>query len=343
MSSHDAKPYDAIILGAGPAGLTAAIYLARARLTPLVLDTGTAGGQTVLSYKVANYPGVEETSGVQISQTMLRQARGFGAEVITQAEITEISLAGTQKRVVVEDEGTFTAPVVILAVGGMPRKLGLPGETRLEGLGISYCATCDGDFFTDKPIAVIGGGNSALEEAVALTTFASKVTVIHEFDHFQAQQWIVEQAQANPKIEFLMNQRVMEFEGQPSLSAVVNEDKASGERSRVSVDGCFVFIGYVPNTASVRGQVALNERGEILADASMATNIPGVFVAGDARAKRYRQITTAVADGTIAALAAVELFEARRRDTTVAAAITPAKASSPMSNSSTPSKVLGIA
>lgn len=315
MSSHIAKSYDALVLGAGPAGLTAAIYLARARFNPLVLDTGTAGGQTVLSYKVANYPGVEETSGAQISQTMLRQARGFGAKVITQAELTEISLTGDLKRVVVEDEGTFTAPVVILATGGLPRRLGLPGEARLEGLGISYCATCDGDFFTDKPIAVIGGGNSALEEAVALTKYAARVTVIHEFDQFQAQQWIVEQAQANPKITFLMNQRVVEFEGQSTLSAVISEDKVSGERNRVPIKGCFIFIGYTPNTAAVKGQVELNERGEILADPSMATNLPGVFVAGDAREKRYRQITTAVADGTIAALAAGDYLEARLRDT----------------------------
>lgn len=305
-------PYDVIILGAGPAGLTAGIYLARARLRPLIVDTGIAGGQTVLSYHVANYPGVEATSGHAISQTMLRQAKSFGAEVLTQAAITSVDLSGDQKRIEVEDEGSFVAPAIILAIGGTPRRLGLDSEHRLEGRGISYCATCDGDFFTDRPIAVIGGGNSALEEAVALTKYASRVTVIHEFDQFQAQPWIVEEARANPKIEFLMNQRVLDFEGVASLTAVVSQDKATGERHRVEVDGCFVFIGYVPNTARFADFIDLSPRGEIVTDEAMATSLAGVFAAGDARAKRYRQITTAVADGTIAALSATDYVETRR-------------------------------
>jgi len=306
------EKYDVIIFGAGPAGLTAGIYLARARLRPLILDTGTAGGQTVLSYHVANYPGVEATSGFAISQTMLRQAKGFGADVITQAGITSVDLEGDIKRVEVEDEGSFEAPAVILAIGGVPRRLGVEGEKRLEGQGISYCATCDGDFFTDKPIAVIGGGNSALEEAVSLTKYASHVTVIHEFDHFQAQPWIVEEARNNPKIDFLMNQKVLGFEGDPTLTAVLSEDKATGARNRVEVDGTFVFIGYVPNTARFADFIDLTPRGEIVTDESMVTSRAGVFAAGDARAKRYRQITTAVADGTIAALSATEYVEARR-------------------------------
>jgi thioredoxin reductase (NADPH) len=310
MSGPDTRSHDVIILGGGPAGLTAAIYLARARLKALVLETGVAGGQMVLSYKVANYPGVEETSGAAISQVMLRQAREFGAEVITQAEITELSLEGDLKRVVVEDEGTFTAPAVILAVGGTPRRLGLENETRFQGTGISYCATCDGDQFTGRPIAVIGGGNSALEEAIALTKYASRVTIIHEFDHFQAQQWIVEKARQEPKIDFLMNQRVLAFEGGDSLTAVVSEDKATGQRNSLPVDGCFIFIGYIPNTAAFAGMVKLTPSGEIVTDDTLATSQPGVFAAGDARFKRYRQITTAVSDGTIAALTVAEQIEA---------------------------------
>jgi thioredoxin reductase (NADPH) len=309
----DGKAYDVLVLGAGPAGLTAAIYLARARLRTLVIDTGTAGGQTVLSYQVANYPGVEATSGRAISQTMLRQARSFGAEVLTQAAIAELDLARPQKRVVVEDEGVFVAPAVILAVGGVPRRLDVDGEKRLEGRGISYCATCDGDFFTGRPIAVIGGGNSALEEAVALTRYASHVTVIHELAEFQAQPWILEEARSNPKIALLTDQRVVGFEGGETLTAVVSEDKATGQRNQVAVDGCFVFIGYAPATASLAGAVALTPRGEIVTDEAMATSVAGVFAAGDARAKRYRQITTAVADGTIAALSATEYVEGLRK------------------------------
>ena len=306
--------YDAIILGGGPAGLTAAIYAARARLRPLVIDTGTVGGQMVLSYSVANYPGVETSSGHDISRTMLRQAKSFGAEVLSQATITGLDLSGEMKVVEVEDEGTFEAPVVILAPGGTPRTLGLESEARFKGRGISYCATCDGDFFTDKPIAVVGGGNSALEEAISLTRYASRVTIIHELDHFQAQPWIVEEVRKNPKIELLTSQRVREFQGGDSLERIIVESKESGERKAILADGCFVFIGYVPKTDEFEGQVAMNERGEIIADEQMATSTPGVYVAGDARIKRYRQITTAVADGTIAALAAGEFIEEKRRE-----------------------------
>ncbi len=305
------QAYDVIVLGAGPAGLTAAIYLARAKKRALVIDTGTPGGQMVLSYKVANYPGVEETSGHAISQIMLRQAKSFGAEVLAQAEVVRLDLAGDLKRVDVEDEGSFVAPALIIAAGGVPRRLGIPGEEQYEGMGISYCATCDGDFFTDKPIAVVGGGNSALEEAIALTKHASSVTVIHEFESFQAQPWVVAEAQRNPKIHFLLNQRVEAFEGEANLSRVVTTDKSTAERHAVEVEGCFVFIGYVPNTAAFADQIELTERGEIVTDEGMHTNVAGVFAAGDARAKRYRQITTAVADGTIAALSAVEYVEQR--------------------------------
>jgi thioredoxin reductase (NADPH) len=310
-----AEHYDAIILGAGPAGLTAGIYLARARLKPLIIDSGTVGGQMVLSYSVANYPGVETSSGHEISRTMLRQAKGFGAEVIPQATITQMRLSGEIKVVEVEDEGTFLAPVVIIAPGGTSRTLGLASEERFKGQGISYCATCDGDFFTDKAIAVIGGGNSALEEAVSLTKYASHVTVIHEHDEFQAQPWIVDEARKNPKISFLTSQRVIDFRGQESLRQVVVESKKTGESTTVDAEGCFVFIGYVPNTKAFEDIIDLNERGEVIANEQMETSLTGVYVAGDARVKRYRQITTAVSDGTIAALAAADYIQQLTRKT----------------------------
>lgn len=309
-----AESYDVIILGAGPAGLTAGIYLSRARLKPLIIDTGTPGGQMVLTYSVANYPGVESASGREISLTMLRQAKSFGAKVITQATITQLDLSGDVKVVEVEDEGLFEAPVAIIASGGRPRSLGLESEEAFNGRGISYCATCDGDFFTDKSIVVIGGGNSALEEAVSLTKYASKVTVLHILDEFQAQPWAVDEARANPKIELRTGHRVVRFEGSESLEQVVAVDSATGEEEVLSAEGCFIFIGYQPNTEEFRGVVAMNEQGEIITDDQMQTDVPGVFVAGDSRVKRYRQITTAVSDGTIAALAAVEYAEGQRKN-----------------------------
>lgn len=305
--------YDAIVIGAGPAGLTAAIYLARARQKTLVVDSGTVGGQMNLTHEVANYPGVPTASGAAIVRTMRNQATSFGARVLGQADILGVAFDGPEKVVEVDDEGRFTAPVVVLAPGGTPRTLGLESEQRFKGRGISYCATCDGDFFTDKPIAVIGGGNSALEEAVSLTKYASSVTIIHEFDHFQAHAWAVDEARKNPKIRFLLEQTVTDFLGDEKLSGVVSVHKRTGETTVTPVEGAFLFIGYVPTTAWLEGKVELTPRGEIVADESLRTSVPGVFAAGDARAKRYRQITTAVADGTIAALAATEYLSARDR------------------------------
>ncbi len=290
--------YDILVLGAGPAGLTAGIYAARARRRVMILDTGTVGGQTVLTHAVANYPGVGEISGRELSQTMLTQAKEFGCDVKAFARIASTDLAGEIKSVTLANGTTYTAPTAIIATGGVPRKLGVEGEEQFIGQGISYCATCDGDFFADRPIAVIGGGNSALEEAVSLSEYASTITVIHEFDHFQAEPWIVAEAKANDKISFLMNQKVLGFTGETGLSTVRSADKATDEVTDTAVDGCFVFIGYVPNSDKLDGQVDTNERGEIITDESMATSVAGVFAAGDVRQKRYRQITTAVADGT---------------------------------------------
>lgn len=301
--------YDVLILGAGPAGLAAGIYAARARRSVLILDTGTAGGQTVLTHAVANYPGVEHTSGRELSQTMLAQAKSFGCQVKTFARITELNLTGEPKTVTLKNGTTYRANSVIIATGGVPRKLGVDGEDRFFGQGISYCATCDGDFFTDRPIAVVGGGNSALEEAVSLSEYASSVTVLHEFNDFQAEPYLVEEARANPKISFLVNQSVEAFGGENGLEYVRSTDKDTGETTQVPIDGTFIFVGYVPNTEMVAGQVKLNERGEIVTDDLMETNIRGVFAAGDVRQKRYRQITTAVSDGTVAALSALDYLK----------------------------------
>jgi thioredoxin reductase (NADPH) len=306
MDNH----YDAIVLGGGPAGLTAGIYLGRAHIKTLIVDAGSLGGQMIMSYSVANYPGVAETSGRDIALTMKAQAQRFGCELLSNIELTRFELSGPQKLVEIEDEGVFTARAVVLATGGVPRALGLPSETALKGRGISYCATCDGDFFAGKDVVAIGGGNSAIEEAVALAKYARSVTVVHEFDHFQAHPFAVEAARNHPKLRFLMEQDIQEFIGADSLEKVVVAHKRTGEVTEIPASGAFIFIGYVPNTHQFKGHVELNERGEILTDEAMRTNVSGVFAAGDSRAKRYRQITTAVADGTIAALSAIEFLEA---------------------------------
>lgn len=299
------KDFDVIIVGAGPAGLTAGIYLARAKHRVLIADHGTIGGQIVLTHAVANYPGLPELSGYQLAKTMRAQAEGFGCELLSNTSIERLDLEGKIKGIVTP-EGTFRSRAIILAVGGEPRKLGLPSEERLRGKGISYCATCDGDFFTGEDIVVVGGGNSALEEAVSLTQYARTVTLVHQFDTFQGFPHAIAAVRANPKIRFMMESLVDEFVGEESLSAVRVRSKRDDSITTVQATGAFVFIGYVPSTKLLDGIVATDESGEILTDEGMATNVPGVFAAGDARKKRYRQITTAVGDGTVAALSAIE-------------------------------------
>lgn len=295
--------YDAIVIGAGPAGLTAGIYLSRAKLKTLIVSEGVAGGQMILTHEIANYPGVESISGYQLSNIMKKQAKSFGCNIKTNISISDLSLSGEVKHVSLTDGTSYTAHSVILAPGGRSRTLGVPGEDDFKGRGISYCATCDGDFFTDKQIIVIGGGNSALEEAVSLTKYASRVTIIHQFDHFQAFEHAVEEAKRNEKIHFIMESTVAAFHGSEKLESADIKNLKTGEITNFKTDGAFVFIGYVPNTEFLRGKVNLNQWGEITVNPDMATGTEGVFAAGDSTAKRYRQITTATADGTIAALA----------------------------------------
>lgn len=300
MENH----FNAIVIGGGAAGLTAGIYLSRAKVKTLILNEGTIGGQMVLTHEIANYPGVENISGYELALNMKSQAQKFGCIIKSNLNITSLDLQSELKRITVNNKDTYTADAVILATGGKSRTLDVPGEDDFKGKGISYCATCDGDFFRDKEIIVVGGGNSALEEAVSLTKYASKVTIIHQFDNFQALEHYVEEAKNNHKISFIMESKITEFIGGEKLESVRIENQNTHELSVMKIDGVFIFIGYVPNTEKIKNNVLLNKFGEIIVDANMATNIPGVYAAGDSIVKRYRQVTTAVADGTIAALSA---------------------------------------
>jgi len=302
----NAYSYDVIVLGAGPAGLTAGMYLARAKKRTLILNEGTVGGQMVLTHEIANYPGVESISGYQLAATMKKQAAKFGCTIRSNVVVTNLKLDGTIKIVEINGKETFSAPAVILAMGGRSRMLGVAGEEKFKGKGISYCATCDGDFFQDKDIIVVGGGNSALEEAVSLTKYARSVTIVHQFDHFQAFPHAIEEARQNPKISFIMESTIAEFVGNDSLQKVKIQNLVSHKITEREIEGTFIFIGYVPNTEKFVGNVQLNSAGEVVVNSSLETDVPGVFAAGDSIQKRYRQVTTAVADGTVAALTATE-------------------------------------
>lgn len=296
--------YDAIVIGAGPAGLSAGIYLSRARVKTLILSEGTVGGQMILTHEIANYPGVDSISGYQLSVIMRNQAKKFGCDIKSNISIEKLELENELKEVTLTDGRRFTADALILSPGGRSRTLGVTGEDALKGKGISYCATCDGDFFADKEIIVVGGGNSALEEAVSLTKYASKVTIVHQFDHFQAFEYAIEEARNHPKISILMESSITAFHGNEKLDGVEITDLKSGVKQNHPIDGVFIFIGYVPNTEFLEGELELNKWKEIIVDTDMQTSIKGVYAAGDSITKKYRQVTTAVADGTIAALAA---------------------------------------
>ncbi len=298
--------FDTIIVGAGAAGLTAGIYTSRAKLSTLILNEGAVGGQMVLTEEIANYPGVPTTKGYMLANNMKMQAKSFGCKIKSNIKIKKYDLKGDVKTIELEDGRIFQGRTVVLTPGGRPRSLNIEGEDTFKGKGISYCATCDGDFFTDKEVVVVGGGNSALEEAVALTTFATKVTIVHQFDHFQAFEHAIQEAKNNPKINFVMESELRGFYGNGQLQKVSIEHLPTGKMLELETDGTFIFIGYQPNTEDLKNHIDLNNRKEIVVDTDMKTSVKGVFAAGDCINKKYRQVTTAVAEGTIAALSVNE-------------------------------------
>lgn len=296
--------YDVVIIGGGPAGLTAGLYTARARLKSLLIERGFAGGQVMTIDWVENYPGFDEgISGVELSQRMERQAKRFGLEVI-QGTVLKLHLHGEIKRAVLEEGKVYEAKAVIIATGANPKPLNVKGEERYKGRGVSYCATCDGAFFKGKRIAVIGGGNSAVQEAIFLTRFAELVYIVHRRDKLRATKIIQERAFSNPKIKFIWNSSVEEIMGEDKVNALLLKNTNTGEVSKLDVEGVFIYVGYKPNTEFLKGIVRLDKDNYIITDEEMATSVPGIFAAGDVRAKSLRQITTAVGDGALAAISA---------------------------------------
>lgn len=295
---------DVIIIGSGPSGYTAAIYTARAQLQPLVLEGAvTAGGALINTTEVENYPGFKDgIMGPQLMEEMRAQAVRFGAEIITD-DAVEVSLDGDVKVVRDGSGREYRARAVILAMGSGYRELGLPNEKRLSGHGVSWCATCDGFFFRDQDIAVVGGGDSALEEATFLTRFAKSVTLIHRRDSLRASKIMQERAFNDPKLHFAWNSEVVDILGDTKVSAVVLKDTETGETRELPITGLFIAIGHDPRSELVAGQVDIDAEGYVVVDApSTRTNVPGVFAAGDLVDHTYRQAITAAGTGCSAAL-----------------------------------------
>ena len=294
--------YDVIIIGGGPAGLTAGLYTSRARLKSLLIEKGFAGGLVTTIDWVENYPGFDEgISGVELSQRMERQAKKFGLETV-QGSVKEIYVHDEIKRIVLEEGNVYESKTVILATGANPGLLKVEGEEKYRGRGVSYCATCDGAFFRGKKIAVVGGGNSAVQEALFLTKLAEVVYIVHRRDQLRATKIIQERAFANSSIKFIWNSLVEKIEGDDTVHALFLKNVKTGEVSRLEVEGVFIYVGYNPSTGFLKGIVKLDEDNYILTDEDMSTSVPGIFAAGDVRAKPLKQITTAVGDGATAAV-----------------------------------------
>ncbi len=309
------KIYDLIILGAGPAGLAAGIYAGRDRLDTLIIEKGQDGGQIAITNEIENYPGskLEGESGPSLIARMTAQVEKFGAQRVSDT-IKSVEFDGDVKTLH-GTKGDYQAKAVILALGAHPRPIGCKNEEKFVGRGISFCATCDAGFFEDFEVFVVGGGNSAVEEAMYLTHYARKVTVIHRRDALRADELVQEKAFKTPKLEFMWNSVVEEVDGDDLLNKMIVKNTKTGELTTIEADpedglfGLFGFIGYLPNTDVVKGAVELDERGYIPTDADMATNVPGVFAAGDVRPKSLRQVVTAAADGAIAAKAAYRYID----------------------------------
>lgn len=290
---------DLIIIGAGPAGLTAAIYASRAGLSTAIIERGAPGGKMFVTHEIENYPGFENITGRELSQTMHKHALKFGAQY-EYGDVKEIIDLGETKKVITNMK-EYEAKKVIIATGTENKKLGAPGEEELQGAGISYCAVCDGNFFRDRDVAVVGGGNSALEEALYLADICKSVTIIHRRQEFRAEEYIVNKVKSRENINFILDSNVKSFNGEGKLESVTTVNKNTNEETTTEVAGAFVYVGLIPITSPFTDLGIVDERGNIKVDERLESNVKGIFVAGDVREKDLRQIATATNDGAICA------------------------------------------
>lgn len=305
--------YDVAIIGGGPGGLSAAIYAARGGLKTIVFEKALIGGQIVVTADVENYPGFEENmTGFEIADKMQKQAEKFGAEIAME-EVKAIGIEGLCK-VVETDASIYRVKSLIFATGAHPRKLAVPGEEKYTGRGVSYCATCDGALYRDKIVAVVGGGDSAVEEALFLTKFARKVYIIHRRDQLRAVQIVQERALKNEKIEVIWNTVVQAIEGGDLVEKLILVNRKTNQISELKIDGVFIYVGIIPNSQLLESRTKLDEQGFVLTDISMHTEIPGVFSAGDVNHKVLRQAITASSDGATAAFSAEKWIEENREN-----------------------------
>lgn len=311
MGGEDAKTYEVIIIGGGPAGLTAGLYTARARLKTLLIEIGLFGGQMTTTEMIENYPGFPQgITGTELSALMEEQAKRFGMETVSD-EVLEVKIEGDWKQIKTYS-GTYRCEALIVTTGTEYRKLGIPGEMELRGKGVSYCATCDGAFFKDNRIAVVGGGDSALTEALFLTKFVKELTIIHRRDALRATKIYQERAFANPKIKFLWDSVVQEIKGSDTVRSVVVKNVKTGEFKEFDTEGVFLFVGLTPRTECMKGIVKMDEGGYLLTNENCETSVKGIFAAGDCRKKLLRQVATAVGDGATAAFAAERYLEDKK-------------------------------
>lgn len=300
------KNFDVVILGGGPAGFSSAIYAARGAVSTAIVDINMLGGQPSNYLELENYPGFQLVGGYDLMEKFEEHADKFGVKKFPMQEITKIDLA---KKKIYTKEYEFSAKSIIIATGAQPMKLGVKGEKEFVGRGVSYCAVCDGAFYKDKIVAVVGGGNSAIEEAMYLTKFAKKVYVIHRRDRLRADKIIQERAFKNPKIEFIWNSVVSEIVGENTVKAAVLKDTNSNKTTELSIDGIFPYIGISPNTELFSGQLNQDKYGFIITDTTMATSVDGVYAIGDVRNTPLRQVVTAASDGAIGATYALKYIE----------------------------------
>ena len=304
--------YDLVIIGGGPAGLTAGLYAARARLNVILIEKIVPGGQIVISDLIENYPGFPEgISGPDLAQRMTDQVKRFDLN-IENNEVISIDLSYPVKKITLNDR-TITTHTIIIATGASPKKLGVPGEDTFFGKGISSCATCDGPFFKDSVVAAVGGGDTAVKESLFLTKFVKKLYLVHRRDRLRAEAILQERALASDKIEFIWNSVLTGINGLSHVENISVQNVKTGDITELSVDGCFIWVGILPNTQFLKNAVKLDEQGFIIADLNMETSVPGVFAAGDVRNTTLRQIATAVGDASIAAFSAEQYIENVRK------------------------------